>query len=72
MLRPFFYLVLPDDVFLFEEERFSLLVQRTCGDVIKELMHILSLSRARQLLMVDSDILALLQQNYRELEESKQ
>ena len=71
MLRSFPRLVLPDDVLSLEEERFSMLVQQTCGDVIKALMHILALSSTHQLLMVDSDILALLQQNYRESEEIK-
>ena len=71
MLRSFPRLVLPDDVLSLEGERFSVLVQRTCGDVIKELMHILALNSTRQLLMVDSDILALIQQNYRELEKIK-
>ena len=71
MLRSFPRLVLPDDVLSLEGERFSVLVQRTCGDVMKELMRKLALRSTRHLLMVDSDILALLQQNYRELEEIK-
>ena len=71
MLRSFPRLVLLDDVLSLEGERFFILVQRTCGDVIRQLIEILSLNSTRQLLMVDSDILALLQQNYRELEEIK-
>jgi hypothetical protein len=71
MPRSFPHLVLPDDVLSLEGERFSVLVQRTCGDVMKELMHTLALRSTRHLLMVDSDILALLQQNYRELKEIK-
>ena len=71
MLRSFPRLVLLDDVLSLEGERFSVLVQRTCGNAIKELMHILAVSSTRQLLMFDSGILALLQQSYRELEEIK-
>ena len=64
--------MLPDDVLLFEGERFLALVRRTCGDVIKELMELLSLNSVRQLLMFEGDALAFLREDYRELEKIKQ
>ena len=68
MLRTFPPLVLPDDVLSFEGERFLDLVNKTCGNIFKELMEVLSINTVYKLLLVENDILSVFQKKYRELE----
>ena len=68
MLRSFPPLVLPDDVLSFEGEQFLGLVNKTCGNVFKELMEVLSINTVYKLLLVEKDILSVFQKKYRELE----
>ena len=72
MLRRFPPLVLPDDVLSFEGEKFFELVKRSCGEVFKELMEILSINAIYKLLLIENDILPIFQKNYRELEKVTQ
>jgi hypothetical protein len=68
MFRTFPPLVLPDDVLSFEGERFLDLVNKTCGNIFKELMEVLSINTVYKLLLVENDILSVFQKKYRELE----
>jgi hypothetical protein len=68
MLRTFAPLVLPNDVLSLEGERFLDLVNKTCGNIFKELMEVLSINTVYKLLLVENDILSVFQKKYRELE----
>ena len=68
MFRQFSPLVLPDDVFSFEGEKFLDLVNKTCGSIFKELMELLSIDTVYKLLLVENDIFPVFQKKYRELE----
>ena len=67
MTRGFPPLLLPDDVLSLKGDDFNDLVLRTCGDVFKELMEILSINSVQKLLLVENEVLAVFEKNYREL-----
>ncbi|CAF4890626.1 unnamed protein product, partial [Rotaria sp. Silwood1] len=68
MLRNFPPLVLPDSVLALEGEKFFDLVNQTCGEVVKELMEVLSINTVYKLLLVENDILSIFEKKYKELE----
>ena len=72
MLRTFPPLVLPENVLYFEGEQFFDVGNKTCGNIFKELMEVLSINTVYKLLLVENDILPVFQKRYRELENISQ